>query len=302
MERAAAAAARADVAVVVVGTSAEWETEGRDRSTMRLPGDQDELVARVTRANPRTVVLVNTGAPVTMDWADTAAAVIQVWFGGQEMANGIADVLTGAAEPGGRLPTTIPERLEHNPSFGNFPGERGEVRYGEGLLVGYRWYDARRLAPRFPFGHGLAYTTFEIGPPVPSTTRLSPGQSLRLDVPVTNTGPRRGSEVVQCYVAPAAPRLSRPPKELKGFQKVTLDPGETQVVTLELGPRAFQYWDPGSATAPTATFDAAPADHTDAMTSPAATPGWRADAGPYRLLVGRSSADLAHVVPVDLVD
>jgi beta-glucosidase len=302
LDRAVAAAAAADVAVVIVGTNAEWESEGHDRSTMHLPGEQDELVARVTDANPRTVVLVNAGSPVSMDWADAAAAVLQVWFGGQEMANAIADVLTGAAEPGGRLPTTIPDRLEHNPSFGNFPGENGEIRYGEGLLMGYRWYDARSLAPRFPFGHGLSYSTFEIGDPVPSTARLSPGQVLRLEIPVTNTGPRRGSEVVQCYVAPVAPRLSRPPKELKGFEKVTLDPGETGVVVLELGPRAFQYWDPGPPPVPSPAA-AAPSGAREGDADPEPTrPGWRADPGPYRLLIGRSSADLAHTIDVELVE
>ena len=132
---------------------------------MDLPGAQDELVARVVAANPNTVVVVNTGAPVTMAWADDARAVLQAWFGGQEMANALADMLVGDAEPGGRLPTTFPVRLEHNPSFGNFPGENGEVRYGEGVLVGYRWYEARRLPTRFPFGHGLSYTPFAIGAP-----------------------------------------------------------------------------------------------------------------------------------------
>ncbi len=236
LDRAVRAAAAADVAIVIVGTNAGWETEGHDRATMQLPGPQDELVARVADANPRTAVLVNTGSPVSMDWADAAAAVVQVWFGGQEMANAIVDVLTGAADPGGRLPTTIPKRLEDNPSFGNFPGERGEVRYGEGLLIGYRWYDARRLAPRYPFGHGLSYTTFDIGAPAPTATTLTVGKSLQVRVPVTNTGSRRGSVVVQCYVAPVSPTLTRPPKELKAFQKLTLDPGQTGVADLE--PRA----------------------------------------------------------------
>ena len=154
LDRAVAAAAAADAAIVIVGTNDDWESEGEDRTTMDLPGAQNELVARVVAANPNSVVVVNTGAPVTMDWADDARAVLQAWFGGQEMANALADVLVGDAEPGGRLPVTIPLRLEHNPSFGNFPGENSEVRYGEGLFVGYRWYESRRLPVRFPFGHG----------------------------------------------------------------------------------------------------------------------------------------------------
>ncbi len=275
IERAVAAAAEADVAVVVVGTNDDWEREGVDRSTMDLPGRQDELVARVVAANPRTVVVVNTGAPVTMDWADTVPTVLQAWFGGQEMADALVDVLLGDAEPAGRLPTTIPLRVEHNPSFGNFPGEHGEVRYGEGLLVGYRWYDARHLPTRFPFGHGCSYTTCTIGEPALSATAFEPGELVTVAVPVTNTGTRRGAEVVQCYVAPTTPRVMRPPQELKAFAKVWLEPGATTAVTLTLDDRAFAYWDPDR-------------------------PGWRVDAGEYTLRIGRSSADAAHVVPMEV--
>jgi beta-glucosidase len=271
LDRAVAAAADADAVVVMVGTNDDWESEGHDRDTMDLPGRQDELAARAVAANPNTVVVVNTGAPVTMPWADDAPAVLQAWFGGQEMANGLADVLFGDAEPGGRLPTTIPVRLEHNPSYGNFPGELGEVRYGEGLLMGYRWYDARRLPTRFPFGHGLSYTTFELGAP-----EVTAGAGIvTVTVFVANTGARQGTEVVQCYVGPPRPtRLVRPPKELKAYAKVTLDPGEQTRVTLILDERAFAYWDPER-------------------------PGWRVDPGTYELHVGRSSVDVAHVVSVE---
>ena len=141
LERAVAAAAAADVAIVCVGTSAETETEGRDRTTLALPGRQAELVRRVAAANNRTVVVVNAAAPVDMEWADDVAAVLQCWFGGQEMAGGLVDVLVGTAEPGGRLPTTLPIRLEHAPSHANFPGENGQLRYGEGLFMGYRGYE-----------------------------------------------------------------------------------------------------------------------------------------------------------------
>jgi beta-glucosidase len=274
-ERAVAAAARADVAVLVVGTTDEWESEGYDRTTMDLPGDQDELVTRVLAANPRTVVVVNTGAPVTMDWADAVAAVMQVWFGGQEMAGAIADVVVGTAEPAGRLPTTLPVRLEHNPSFGNFPGENGQIRYGEGLLVGYRWYEARHLPVRYPFGHGLSYTTFKLGPPQLSARTIEPGGVITVRVEVTNTGARRGAEVVQCYVAPLAPSLFRPERELKGFAKVWLDPGESTVAEFDLDARAFAYWDPGDAGR------------------------WRVDAGDYDIHIGRSSADSAAVARVN---
>ena len=135
-------------------------------------------MTRVAEANPRSVVVVNAGSPVGMPWADRAGALLQVWFAGQEYANALVDVLFGESEPGGRLPTTLPLRIEHTPAFGNFPGESSQVRYGEGLLMGYRWYEARRLPVRFPFGHGLSYTSFEIGPPRLSTLRLAPGERL----------------------------------------------------------------------------------------------------------------------------
>ena len=203
---AVAAAARADAAVLVVGTNAQWESEGSDRETMDLPGEQDELVRRVAAANPNTVVVVNTASPVTMDWADDVGAIVQAWFGGQEMGDALADVLFGDAEPSGRLPTTIPLRVEHSPSYGNFPTENGEVRYGEGIFVGYRWYDARALPVRFPFGHGLSYTTCTIGAPALSDASVEAGSTVTVEVTVTNTGARRGAEVVQCYVAPARRR------------------------------------------------------------------------------------------------
>ena len=276
MDRAVASAAAADVAVVVVGTNDDWETEGEDRSTLALPGDQDELVARVIAANPRTVVVLNTGAPVTLPWADDVPALLQMWFGGQEMAGALADILTGVAEPSGRLSMTFPERLEHNPSYGNFPGEGGEVRYGEGLLVGYRWYDARHLDPRFAFGHGLSYTTFVIGEPEPSSGEWQAGERLTVRVPVTNTGDRDGVEVVQAYVAPPAGPRFRPDRELKDFAKVVVAAGATEVVELSLDERSFAAWDPAAA-------------------------DWVVEPGTYQVHIGRSSTDLAQVVTVEVI-
>jgi beta-glucosidase len=294
LERAVAAAADADAAIVVVGTNDDWESEGRDRESMDLPGTQDELVERVLAANPRTVVVVNAGSPVTLPWAERAPAILDVWFGGQEMAAGLAAVLAGDAEPAGRLPTTFPVLCEHNPSHGNFPGENSEVRYGEGVLVGYRWYDARRLPTRFPFGHGLSYTTFALGAP-----RVSGRDPVVVEVDVTNTGQRRGAEVVQCYVAPLAPRLVRPPKELKAFAKAWLDAGETQTVRLELGERAFAYWDPGDPDRAALQSRLAESPFT-LEAGDAGDPGWRADPGRYELHIGRSAADIAHVASVEL--
>jgi len=274
LDRAIELAANADAVIVMVGTNDDWESEGEDRSTMDLPGRQDELAARAVAANPNTVVVVNTGSPVTMDWADDAPAIVQAWFGGQEMGNALADVLFGDAEPGGRLPTTFPVRLEHNPSYGNFPGEFGELRYGEGVLTGYRWYEVRHLPTRFPFGHGLSYSSFTLGEP----SVVADGDTVVVRVPVTNSGDRRACEVVQGYVAPpASATVMRPPKELKAFAKVWLDPRETATAELTLDARAFAYWDPTKG------------DGGD----------WHVAPGPYELHVGRSSADIAHVVSVE---
>lgn len=297
LDRAVAAAARADAVVLVVGTTDQWESEGHDRTSMDLPGEQPELIRRIGAANQRTAVVLNAGAPVTTDWADAVPSVLAAWFGGQEMAPALVDVLFGATDPGGRLPTTFPARLEHNPSFGNFPGEAGQVRYGEGVLVGYRWYDARHLVPAFPFGHGLSYTTFAIGEPRVSATTIPTGGSVVVEVEVTNTGDRRGTEVVQCYVAPRDAAVTRPPKELKAFAKVWLDAGETTTVALELGPRAFAYWQPAAdRPAPDPS-----AGGFQLFADPGSLPaGWRSDPGTYDLHIGRSSADIAHVADVTI--
>ncbi|MDT7537887.1 MAG: beta-glucosidase [Actinomycetota bacterium] len=298
LDRAVAAAAAADVAVVVVGTSDEWETEGHDRTSLHLPGEQDELVRRVCAANTRTVVVVNSGAPVQLDWADDAAAVLQAWFGGQEMADAMTDVLLGVAEPAGRLPVTLPERIEHTPAYGAFPGSNSHVAYVEGLLVGYRWYDTRHLPTRYPFGHGGSYTTFSWGTPTLSVT----GDTHVVEVPVTNTGARRGAEVVQAYVEPPPSRLFRPRRELRAFAKVWLEPGETGLVRLELPPRAFAYWDPGSTE--TAMLAERLGDAVlvpaDKGTEPVAKSGWYVQGGLHRVHVSRSIDDVQATVDIDL--
>jgi len=304
LERAVDLARAADAALVFVGTGSDWESEDYDRETMELPGDQDELVRRVLQANPRSVVVVNAGAPVTMEWAGEAGALLQTWFAGQEYANALVDVLFGDAEPGGRLPTTLPLALEHTPAFLNFPGESSQVRYGEGLFIGYRWYEARKLPVRFPFGHGLSYTTFEIGAPRLSETRVVSGRRLRLEATVTNTGPRRGSEVVQLYVAPPGGGRGRPGgrlrplKELRAFAKVRLDPGEATIVGFELGERSFAYYDVADEDWPKLQqrhpMSWAPREvHLHRREA-----GWYVDPGDYRLQVGRSSAEIAHTVTV----
>ena len=292
MQLAVAAAADADVAVVVVGTSDEWETEGEDRESMHLPGDQDELVRRVCAANPRTVVVVNAGTPVQLDWADDAAAVLVSWLGGQEMAEALADVLLGLSEPAGRLPVTLPLRIEHSPAYGAFPGSNHHVSYSEGLLVGYRWYDTRRLPVRYPFGHGLSYTSFAW-----SAARVT---SEGVEVTVTNTGSRRGAEVVQAYVEPPLGPLFRPRCELRAFRKVWLEPGESLTVSLPLGPRAFCYWDPGTTETPMLRDRLGDGSVVPAGTSTPvrSAPGWYEDPGTHLVHLARSVTDVVLTVPI----
>lgn len=300
---AVALAREADVAVVVVGTSEEWETEGHDRTTMSLPGDQDELVRRVCAANPRTVVVVCAGAPVDMPWVERANAVLLPWLGGQEVSYALDDVLFGRAEPSGRLPVSFPELIEHTPAFGSFPGENDEVHYREGLLVGYRWYDSRHLPVRFPFGHGGSYTSFDWGKASLSSPSYRIGDELVVTVPVTNTGERRGAEVVQVYVRPGESRLVRPRTELRGFAKVELDPGESREVTVVLRDRAFAYWDDGSTDRRAlrerlGEGSVVPADQGP---EPRTTDGWWIDEGPVDVVVARSVADVVEVLPLDVV-
>ena len=242
---------------------------------------------------------MNAASPVDLPWVDDVPATLQCWFGGQELGPALADVLTGALEPGGRLPTTYPERVEHSPSQDNFPGENGHVRYGEGVFMGYRGYDHRAIAPRFPFGHGLGYTTFALGEPTLSAPTFEPGGTLTVSVPVTNTGDRAGAEVVQLYVAPEAPRLVRPPKELKAFAKVRLAPGETKVVDLVLDDRSFAYWDPGEPDADVVAERLGDMLGAQGRAERRA-PGWQVDPGTYTLLVGRSSADLTGRATVEI--
>ncbi|MDQ1521545.1 MAG: beta-glucosidase, partial [Actinomycetota bacterium] len=274
-ERALALAREADAVVLVVGTDADWESEGHDRTTLQLPGGQDELVERVLAANPRTAVVVNAASPIAMEWADQAAAVMQVWFPGEELGNALTDVLFGDVSPSGKLPTTIPERLEDTPAFNYYPGHDGKAEYGEGLLMGYRWYDTRGVEPHYPFGFGLSYTTFAFGEPVVSTPVFRDGDTVTVDVtvPITNTGERHGAEVVQCYVHDVEALVERPEHELKAFARVVLEPGETKPVTLTLDRRAFAYWG-------------------------AAARDWIVEPGEFELRIGASSRDIQHTVRV----
>jgi len=235
------AARDADAAIVVVGTTEEVESEGFDRTTLALPGRQDELVRRVAAVNPRTIVVVNAGSPVELPWADDVAAVLLAWFPGQEAGHALADVLLGAAEPGGRLPTTWPVAEADCPVLSTTP-TGGVLAYDEGVFIGYRAFQRADVAPRYPFGHGLGYTSWEY-------EDLSV-DDRRVSVTVRNVGTRTGREVVQVYAGPRTPDASRPSRWLAGFAGLTAGPGEAATVTIELPDRAWQVWDGGWATIP----------------------------------------------------
>jgi beta-glucosidase len=258
-------AAQADVAVVVVGTTSEVESEGFDRASLALPGRQDELVRRVAAANPHTVVVVNAGSPVELPWSDEVAALLLTWFPGQEAGNALADVLLGALEPGGRLPTTWPRSMADTPVLNTTPVD-GRLAYEEGLLIGYRGWARQDAQPWHWFGHGLGYTTWEY-----SNLRWSDdGRTATLEV--TNTGGRPGREVVQLYVANDAAPADRPHRWLAGFAQVTAEPGETVTVSAPIPLNAFRVWDGG----------------------------WRTEPGTYRIEAGRSVAAILQSTEVHI--
>jgi beta-glucosidase len=267
------AAKKADVAIVVVGMDSVWESEGHDRANIDLPPGQNELISAVAAVNPKTVVVVNAGAPVAMPWRDEVAAIVQLWYLGQEAGNALADVLTGAVDASGRLPTTFAQRLEDIPAMLNYPGENGQVLYGEGLFIGYRAFDKTKTEPLFPFGFGLSYTTFSFGEPKLSSATTGPGKGLTVSVPLTNTGARAGDAVVQLYVRDVESSLVRPDKELKGFARIHLAAGASGDVDIALDDRAFQFWDP-------------------------AAHDWRAEAGEFELLIGASATDVRRQLRV----
>jgi len=267
IQQAAALAAKSDVAIVFAGLTAEWESEGFDRPDMELPGDQVRLIEQVAAANPNTLVVLNVGSPISMSWLDKVAAVVQAWYIGQETGNAIADVLFGDVNPSGKLTTTWPKRLQDNPAYINYPGENGQVVYGEGLFVGYRYYDKKDVAPLFPFGYGLSYTTFAYRNLVLDASEYGAEDVIRVSVDIQNTGTRAGQEVIQVYVHDVRPRLVRPEKELKAFAKVALKPGETKTVTFTLDREALSYYDP-------------------------AVKRWVAGSGEFEVWVGSSSRDI----------
>ena len=239
-------------------------TEGQDRQSLALPDGQDELITAITKANKKTAVILNTGDPVTMPWAKSAAAILQMWYSGQEGATATADLLTGKVNPSGKLPVTFPVSEKDMPlqTTEQFPGVKGRVEYKEGVLVGYRWYDTRAIKPLFAFGHGLSYTAFKYDNPAVTTTDTGYQVSFK----VTNIGPRDGADVPQIYVAAAQQSpVPMAAKSLAGFERIMVNKGESKTVTAQLDNRAFSYWD-------------------------VATHGWKVIPGKRQILICDSSA------------
>lgn len=266
LRQALSVARRSDVAVVYAGLPESYESEGFDRSHLAMPPAHVRLIEEVARVQPRLVVVVMNGAPVEMPWLDRAAAVVLCHLGGQAAGGAAADVLVGDVNPSGKLAETYPVRLAQTPAFVNFPGGSGEVRYGEGLFVGYRYYDAKGEAPLFPFGHGLSYTTFTYRDIAVDRTEMTDTDRLRVTVRVQNTGARAGREIVQLYVRDPESSVVRPVKELKGFAKVALEPNESKRVTFDLDRRAFAFFHIG-------------------------IHDWFVESGEFEILVGPSSVD-----------
>ncbi len=265
LARAVELARQSDVAIVCAGMPTGYDSEGHDRPDMALPGPQAELIKAVAEANENTIVVLNCGAPVELPWIDDVPALVLAYYPGQEGGHALARILLGDVNPSGKLSVTFPKRYEDNPTYINYPGGR-DVRYGEGVFVGYRYYDQKGVEPLFPFGFGLSYTTFEYSDlQVPKT--VQPGEPVEVSVTVTNTGVRAGKEVVQLYVADKVSSLARPPKELKGFKKVSLDPGESKTIDFTLDQRALSFYDPTQKR-------------------------WVAEPGEFEVLVGSSSRDI----------
>jgi beta-glucosidase len=259
-------AAKADVVIIAAGFDNASESEGGDR-TFDLPIGQDELIREMSAANSKTVVAMTSGGNVdSSSWLDRVPAYLETWYGGEKGGTALAEILFGEVNPSGHLPATFERRAEDNPTFSNYypEGDTRRVEYKEGIFVGYRGYEKNGVKPLYPFGYGLSYTTFEF-----SHAEVTPQGGLRFKVSfdVTNTGKRAGATVAQVYVSEEHPSLPRPAKELKGFERVTLAPGETRKVSVELNGRSFAYYDVPSKS-------------------------WKVNAGQFRVHVGDSSEHL----------
>ena len=267
IEEAVNVAKKAKVAVIFAGLPDSFESEGYDRSHMSLPNCQNKLIHEIAAVQPNTVVVLHNGSAVEMPWANEVKGILELYLGGQNVGSATIDVLFGNVNPSGKLAETFPLRLEDNPSYLFYFGEKDTVEYREGIFVGYRYYDKKKLDVLFPFGHGLSYTTFDYSNLKTSADTIKDTDVLRVEVDVTNTGDVAGKEVVQLYVGDKVSSVIRPVKELKGFEKVALNPGETKTVSFNLGKRAFAYYN-------TEIKD------------------WHVETGEFDILIGKSSRDI----------
>ncbi len=264
MEEAVEAAKKAKTAVIFAGLPDAFESEGFDRSHMRMPDSQNELIKRVAGVQPNTVVVLHNGSPVEMPWVNEVKGILEVYLSGQAVGGACVDILFGKINPSAKLPETFPLKLEDNPSYLFYPGEKDKVEYREGIFVGYRYYDKKKMDVLFPFGHGLSYTTFAYSNLTVSRESITDQETVKVSVDVTNTGSMAGKEVVQLYVSDLESAVIRPEKELREFAKVELQPGETKTAVFELGKRAFAYWN-------TEIHD------------------WHVETGNFRIMIGKSS-------------
>ncbi|HLP05833.1 MAG TPA: glycoside hydrolase family 3 C-terminal domain-containing protein, partial [Paludibacter sp.] len=270
IDEAVAAAKKSDVAIIFGGLNHDFDTESFDRMHMRLPYGQETLIAEVAKANPNTVVVIIAGSPLELAGiANRVPSILWAWFGGMEAGNAVADVLSGKVNPSGKLPFTLPVSLEQSPAhaLGNFPGRNLKVNYEEDILVGYRWFDTKKIAPQFPFGYGLSYTGFEFAQLSTDKETYQAGDVIHLKVMVKNTGSRFGAEVAQLYVSDPVCSVLRPEKELKAFEKVFLQPGETKTVELNVKVSDLAYYDEKAK-------------------------GWKVEAGDFVLRLGNSSGNI----------
>lgn len=260
-------AEKAEVAVIVAGTPHRLESEGYDRKDMKLPPNQVALIQAVAKVQKRIVVLLCNGSPLEMPWLPDVKAVLEGYLAGQAMGGAVADLLYGISSPCGKLAETFPSQLSHNPSYLNFPGVGDVVEYKEGIFVGYRYYDTKGIEPLFPFGFGLSYSTFEYSHLTLDKREMTDKETLTISVSVKNTGSVRAKEIVQLYVKDTVTTVPRPEKELKGFRKVDLLPGESATVTFVLDKRSFAYYN---------------IDIKD----------WHVESGEFQILIGKSSRDI----------
>ncbi|HEY4390854.1 MAG TPA: glycoside hydrolase family 3 C-terminal domain-containing protein [Paenibacillus sp.] len=267
VEEAKKLACKADVAVIIAGLPDRYESEGYDRKHLQMPANQNELIKEIGSVQSNVVVVLMNGSPIEMPWVGQVKSILEAYLGGQATGGAIADLLFGEANPSGRLAETFPMKLSDNPSFLFFPGEGNRVEYREGIFVGYRYYDTKEVKPLFPFGHGLSYTTFEYSNIVIDRKAIKDTESVNVQLTIRNTGSRTGKEIVQLYVRETESAVMRPAKELKGFTKVELQPGEEKTITFTLDKRSFAYYN-------------------------VALKDWHVESGEFEILIGRSSEDI----------